>query len=115
MINKMSAGLREAMVLRFLQSLSYKQIAVQLNVPEACIRKRIERGAALLRRELEDGHLKVESRLETPKRKPVPVSQICLLLLEAGSSRTWNRNRSPMCSSCGGKKPAAQSNHQSVA
>jgi len=54
MIDNMSAPLREAMALRFLQNLSYKQIALQLNVPETRIRKRVERGRRLLRRELEN-------------------------------------------------------------
>jgi RNA polymerase sigma-70 factor (ECF subfamily) len=55
MLEKMPAALQEAMGLRFTQGLSYKEIASRLNLPEASVRKRIERARKALRRELGDG------------------------------------------------------------
>ncbi len=54
MLGRMPDGMREAIGLRFFQSLSYKQIAEKLNIPEPRIRKRVERAKRLLRQELEN-------------------------------------------------------------
>ena len=50
---KVSPELREAVILRDLQDLDYKEIAVVLRIPEGTVKSRISRGRAELARLLE--------------------------------------------------------------
>src|SRR5215472_333837 len=57
LLQKMSGSLQEVMSLRFAQGLSYKEIADRLQLPQASVRKRIERARKTLRRELGAGSI----------------------------------------------------------
>ena len=52
-LGKLSTDLREAVILRDLQDMDYKQIATVLKVPEGTVKSRINRGRAELARLLE--------------------------------------------------------------
>jgi len=52
-LGKLSPDLREAVILRDLQDMDYKQIATVLKVPEGTVKSRINRGRAELARLLE--------------------------------------------------------------
>jgi len=52
-LQKLSPELREAVILRDLQDLDYKEIAQVLNVPEGTVKSRINRGRAELARTLQ--------------------------------------------------------------
>ena len=52
-IDKLSPDLREAVILRELQDMDYKEIAAALRVPEGTVKSRINRGRAELARLLQ--------------------------------------------------------------
>ena len=52
-LQKLSPELREAVILRDLQDLDYKEIAKVLNVPEGTVKSRINRGRTELARLLQ--------------------------------------------------------------
>jgi RNA polymerase sigma-70 factor, ECF subfamily len=52
-LQKLSPDLREAVILRDLQDMDYKEIAVVLKVPEGTVKSRINRGRAELARLLQ--------------------------------------------------------------
>jgi RNA polymerase sigma factor (sigma-70 family) len=90
---KMPASLQETMSLRFAQGLSYKEISGRLNLPEASVRKRIERARKTLRRELICGFTlaptSIRKQTEDTRKKAVPDRQSFLRLvpvtLESGA------------------------------
>jgi RNA polymerase sigma-70 factor (ECF subfamily) len=51
-LNQLPASLKEAVVLRDIQELSYQEIAEQLNLPEGTVKSRINRGRRELARQL---------------------------------------------------------------
>ncbi len=51
-LQKLSPELREAVILRDLEELEYKDIALVLNVPEGTVKSRLNRGRAELARVL---------------------------------------------------------------
>jgi len=52
-LQQLSPELREAVILRDLQDMDYKEIATSLNVPEGTVKSRINRGRAELARVLQ--------------------------------------------------------------
>jgi RNA polymerase sigma-70 factor (ECF subfamily) len=52
-LRQISADLREAVILRDLQDMDYKEIAAVLKIPEGTVKSRISRGRAELARLLE--------------------------------------------------------------
>ncbi len=58
-LTKVSVELREAVILRDLQDLDYKEIAQVLEIPEGTVKSRISRGRAELARLLERNQLEV--------------------------------------------------------
>jgi len=52
-LQKLSPELREAVILRDLQDLDYKEIAIVLKVPEGTVKSRINRGRTELARLLQ--------------------------------------------------------------
>jgi RNA polymerase sigma-70 factor (ECF subfamily) len=56
---KVSVELREAVIMRDLQDLDYKEIAQVLAIPEGTVKSRISRGRAELARLLERNKLEV--------------------------------------------------------
>ena len=52
-LTRISPELREAVILRDLQDMDYKEIAQVLRIPEGTVKSRISRGRAELARQLE--------------------------------------------------------------
>jgi RNA polymerase sigma-70 factor (ECF subfamily) len=48
-VNQLPAEFREAVSLRYLNELGYREVAARLNVTAVCARKRVSRGLELLR------------------------------------------------------------------
>jgi len=58
-LGRLSPELREAVILRDLQDMDYKEIARALNVPEGTVKSRINRGRTELARLLQRTHRQV--------------------------------------------------------
>jgi len=58
-LQKLSPELREAVILRDLQDLDYKEIAVVLKIPEGTVKSRINRGRTELARLLQRNYRQV--------------------------------------------------------
>ncbi len=69
-LTKVSVELREAVILRDLQDLDYKEIAQVLGIPEGTVKSRISRGRAelarLLERNQEGGDVAMAERTHIP-------------------------------------------------
>ena len=75
---QVSPELREAVILRDLQDLDYKEIAVVLSIPEGTVKSRISRGRAELARLLErnkrEGDVTMASKITDRDRPNLPHS-----------------------------------------